>query len=309
MLLSILVLGRNGNISRALLDIASERSALKVLSVGREEINFSERGLVSKALDKFRPTIVINAAAYTKVDDAEIERDAAQAINVQGPSEIAEWCANNRALLVHYSSDYVFDGRPGMPWKETDDRKPINYYGVTKMEGEDRITAVLDNFLIFRISWIFSPHGQNFFRTILGLAQERELLKVVNDQIGTPSSAYDIAAATYRALESYTQDKSGIYHLRNEGFATWHEFAEQIVKRASARGLPVRCRQVLGIPSSEFPSRATRPINSKMMTDKFQQTFDVRMATWSDALDRCLDIENYKQNEKQSRDAKDVKAD
>jgi len=214
----ILVFGKNGQVATALREILPE-----AIFLGSEAANFLSPESVIQALETHKPTVIINAAAYTQVDKAETERDAALTINAKTPGTIAQWCKSHNALLIHYSTDYVFDGSGDKPWLETDTPNPQNYYGLSKWEGEKAIQASGCKHYIFRVSWVYSPWGANFKKTILRLAQEREELKIVADQWGSPTKAEDIAGAS---------QEFGLYHWRFSEYTTWHQFAMTIVEEA-----------------------------------------------------------------------------
>lgn len=260
----ILVFGKNGQVATALREILPEATFL-----GSDSANFLNPSQVIQSLDEHQPTVVINASAYTQVDKAEADREAALTINATTPKAIAEWCKNHDALLIHYSTDYVFDGSGEKPWLETDMPNPQNYYGLSKWEGEKAIQASDCKHYIFRVSWVYSPWGNNFKKTILRLAQEREELKIVADQWGSPTKAEDIAAATKQVVEKYLSNKPaayGLYHWRFRDYTTWHQFALEIVEGAKKSGLPIKTKNILPITTEAFPTPAKRPKNSRLGT-------------------------------------------
>lgn len=260
----ILVFGKNGQVATALREVLPDATFL-----GSEVANFLSPEAVVKALETHKPEVVINAAAYTQVDKAETERDAAITINATTPGAIAKWCKSHNALLVHYSTDYVFDGTGDKPWLETDTPNPQNYYGLSKWEGEKAIQASGCKHYIFRVSWVYSPWGANFKKTILRLAQEREELKIVADQWGSPTKAEDIAAATREVVTKYLSGKPsefGLYHWRFSEYTTWHQFAMSIVEEAKTAGVAIKAKSILPIPTEAFPTPAKRPKNSRLGT-------------------------------------------
>ncbi|MGZ3746152.1 MAG: dTDP-4-dehydrorhamnose reductase [Pseudobdellovibrionaceae bacterium] len=260
----ILVFGKNGQVATALREILPQ-----ALFVGSDVANFLDQSTVLKALEEYQPDIVINAAAYTQVDKAESEKEAALAINGSTPGVIAEWCKNHGALLVHYSTDYVFDGSGEKPWVETDQPQPINYYGFSKWQGEKAIQASGCKHYIFRVSWVYSPWGQNFKKTILRLAQEREELSIVGDQWGAPTKAEDIAQATLKVIENYQNKRPaefGLYHWRFSEYMTWHQFALNIVEEARKAGVVLKVKNIKSIPTEAYPTPAKRPKNSRLGT-------------------------------------------
>jgi len=260
----ILVFGKNGQVATALSKILPEATFL-----GSDVANFLDPDSVLKALDQYNPEVVINAAAYTQVDKAESEQKAAMTINAETPGAIAKWCKSHNALLIHYSTDYVFDGTGEKPWLETDEPNPVNFYGLSKWEGEKAIQASGCKHYIFRVSWVYSPWGNNFKKTILRLAQEREELKIVADQWGSPTRAEDIASETKKVVEKYLNGKApewGLYHWRFSDYTTWHQFALDIVNEAKNAGAALKVQNILPISTEAFPTPAKRPKNSRLGT-------------------------------------------
>jgi len=260
----ILVFGKNGQVATALSKILPQ-----AIFLGSDQANFLEPQTVLNALEHYKPEIIINAAAYTQVDKAEIERSAAMTINAETPGVIAKWCKNHHALLIHYSTDYVFDGSGEKPWLETDAPNPVNFYGRSKWEGEKAIQASGCKHYIFRVSWVYSPWGVNFKKTILRLAQEREELKIVADQWGSPTKAEDIATETKKFIERYRGHKGpefGLYHWRFSDYTSWYHFATSIVEEAKQSGIALKVKQILPISTEAFPTPAKRPKNSRLGT-------------------------------------------
>jgi dTDP-4-dehydrorhamnose reductase len=248
--------------------------------------------------DKVRevaPHVIINAGAYTAVDRAESEMDRAMAINARAPGILAEEAARSGALLVHYSTDYVFDGLKSEPWIETDVTNPLNAYGASKLAGEDAIRKAGDRYLIFRTSWVYAAHGKNFLLTMLRLGRERDTLNVVDDQTGAPTTAIELARATRTILSGILTGRFGsasewteIYHMTCAGAVSWCGFARAIFVRGTNL-LNGRMPQVNPIKTSEFPTPAARPHNSVLSNDKLHSRFGVRLAPWESALDEVLD--------------------
>jgi dTDP-4-dehydrorhamnose reductase len=258
----ILVFGKNGQVATALQEVLPGATFL-----GSDTANFLDPASVLKALNQYHPSLVINAAAYTQVDKAESEKEAALTINGSTPGVIAEWCKNHEALLIHYSTDYVFDGSGTKPWVETDLPKPVNYYGFSKWQGEKAIQASDCKHYIFRVSWVYSPWGQNFKKTILRLAQEREELSIVGDQWGAPTKAEDIARETRKVIENYQSGEPlefGIYHWRFSEYMTWHQFALNIIEEAKKAGAVLKIKNIKSIPTEAYPTPAKRPKNSRL---------------------------------------------
>lgn len=263
----ILVFGKNGQIATALREILPDATFLS-----SQEANFLDPQGVVDVLNKIKPTVVINASAYTAVDQAEQEKDKALTINATTPGAIAKWCCEHSATMIHYSTDYVFSGEGERPWLETDPTSPVNWYGETKLRGEKAIQDAGCPAYIFRISWVYSPWGTNFPKTILRLANEREELKIVNDQWGAPTDARDVAKLTAQLANSLEKKSdcpaTGIYHLRFEDFQTWYQFAQKIITDARTAGLLLKVQQISPVTSDEFPTAAKRPKNSRLGTTR-----------------------------------------
>lgn len=279
-----LVFGKNGQIARSLRTFFPE-----AIFLSHDEANFENRSQVLAAMEKHAPELVINASAYTEVDKAEVEPGRSLAINAEMPGEIAFWCKKNKSSLIHYSTDYVYNGFGENPWTEADSTSPQNRYGATKLAGEQEIVSSGCHHIILRTSWVYSPFGKNFVLTMLKLGQEREQLKVVNDQIGSPTSALDIAKCT-AAIARHEQfiNQSGVYNLANSGFVSWHGFAKQIFKESQQFGIHLKIQDVLPIPSSDYPTPAKRPLNSRLDTSKIQRQFDIHLQPWREALHECF---------------------
>jgi dTDP-4-dehydrorhamnose reductase len=267
----------------------------EVIAVDRSTLDLGDADAVRRVVRGVRPDVVINAAAYTAVDRAEDEPEAAMRINGLAPGWIAEECRALRALMVHYSTDYVWDGSGDAPRLETDPTAPLNEYGRTKLAGERAIAAVGGHWLTFRTSWVFADRAANFPRTMLRLAAERESLRVVGDQHGAPTSARLIADATahavVRALDETARGRfeSGLYNLVAGGETTWHGVALAVVEGARRRGLPIRASEVESIPSAAFPTRARRPANSRMSTAAFRARFGLALPDWERGVGLFLD--------------------
>ena len=250
-----------------------------------------QKGL-ENTLEYLAPDIIVNAAAYTAVDRAESEPEIANIINSEAPSILAKQAYKLGAFLVHYSTDYVFDGSGDKPWHETDQPNPLNIYGQTKLQGETGVQESGCHHLIFRTSWVFSAQGQNFIRTMLKLATERDQLKVINDQIGSPTGAELIADATAHALKSALTDPglAGTYHLAAGGETSWYEYAKLIIDAAGKHGLELKAtwEDIQPVPSEEFPTTAKRPMNSRLDTSKLQSAFGLHLPRWEQGILRAL---------------------
>lgn len=280
-----LILGAHGQLGRELQ--AAFSSAGDVIAHSRTACDLRDPFSVRIAIRTARPDVILNAAAYTAVDRAESEPDLAMLINGEAPGIMAEEANKIGALLVHYSTDYVFDGSKSEPWTEDDLVNPLNVYGETKLAGERGIQQIGGRFVIFRTSWVFAPHGHNFLRTMLRLGQEREELKIVNDQRGAPTSASALAVATRSILTAgRTFDEvGGIYHMTCAGETTWAGFAQSIFAKAHANK---PWASVIGIPASQYPTPARRPSNSVLSNAKLKAAFGVVLPSWETALDEAL---------------------
>ncbi len=250
--------------------------------------DFSDPESVVALLDTARPTRVINAAAYTAVDKAESEPAAAQAANAETPGAIARWCAAHDVPLLHYSTDYVFDGSGSRPYRPDDATAPLGVYGASKLAGEEAIRAAGARHLIFRTAWVYAAHSQNFFRTMLRVGAERDVLRVVADQIGTPTPAALIADVTAQVLRA-DDPRSGTWHLTAIGETSWHGFAEAIFGGAVERGLIARAPTVEAITTADYPTPAKRPAYSRLDITTLEQDFGIALPTWQVGLDGVLD--------------------
>lgn len=287
----VLILGANGQVGAELQRTFADYG--QIVALGRDRCDLADFDQVRSAIKDVQPTVILNAAAYTAVDRAETERDLAMRVNGEAAGVVAEEAHRLSALLVHYSTDYVFDGSKATPWVEDDATGPLSVYGSSKLEGERRIAETGGNSLIFRTSWVFSPHGHNFLRTMLRLGEEREHLKIVNDQMGAPTSALAIATATRQAVarvhtgQLEPSEYSGIYHMTCAGLTTWCGFAGAIFRRAkNLQGK--KWATVTGIPSTDYPTPAVRPKNSVLSNEKLQSRLGVGLCSWETALDQTL---------------------
>lgn len=263
----ILVFGYSGQVATALRSLLSQEPQCTFLS--SIEANFNNTESVIAQLARLKPKIIINASAYTQVDKAEDEKDLCFKVNATTPGAIAEWCLQNSATLIHYSTDYVFDGSGTQAWIETDQANPTNWYGFSKLEGENKILNSKCRAYILRVSWVYSPWGQNFYKTIFKLCNEREQLNIVNDQWGSPTDARDIAESTIKLCKLIQQNqppKTGIYHLRFSDYSTWYDFALKIAEKVKKLNSSAKIQTIKPISSAEYPTKATRPKNSKLST-------------------------------------------
>lgn len=252
--------------------------------------DFTRLSDLAHSVRTIRPDVVVNAAAHTAVDKAESERDTVHTINAEAPGVLAQEAEALGAWLVHYSTDYVFDGSGQHPWSEEDLPKPLNTYGQTKWLGEQNIAQACANHLILRTSWVYAARGGNFAKTMLRLAKDREELTVINDQIGAPTGAELLADATALALRHLIKQPSdaGTYHLTASGETSWHGYAQHVLATARSAGVDLKAQNVKAVPSSAFPTPAKRPQNSRLNTQKFQSTFGLRLPPWELGVDRML---------------------
>jgi len=287
---TILVTGANGQVGFELL--RSLQGLGRVVSCDRSTLDLSDLDRVRAFVRDLKPSLIVNPAAYTAVDKAESEVDAARRLNADVPRIFAEEMARTGGALIHYSTDYVFDGTKAGAYTETDAPNPVNAYGATKLEGERAIAATGCAHLILRTSWVYGRRGRNFLLTMLKLGRERSELRVVADQVGAPTWAKTIAAATAHIVAQSTasadadwlKQRAGVYHFTSAGATSWCGFAEAIFAAALAPHAP----KVVPIASVDYPTPAKRPANSKLALDKLTATFGVRMPDWRDALELCL---------------------
>ncbi len=288
--MNILLLGKQGQVGwelqRALLPLGT------VTAFDQTEVDFIELDKLGDCILKLSPDIVVNAAAYTAVDKAESEPELANIVNAQAVKVIAEAVKQINGCLVHYSTDYVFDGTKDSPYLESDATSPQSVYGQTKQLGEQLIADVACQHFIFRTSWVYARLGHNFARTMLRLAKQREQLKVVVDQVGVPTSAELIADITAMCLLQFKQgnNASGLYHLVASGETNWHEFAKLVITEAIQAGaeLKISPEQIIPIKTSAYPTPATRPLNSRLNTDKIKQQFGLVLPDWQVQVKRLV---------------------
>ena len=293
--MKILLLGKNGQVGRAL-----ERALAPLAGPGElvalDRTNggdLAQLDALAATVRQLRPQVIVNAAAYTAVDKAESEPDQARLINALAPEVLAKEAQALGAWLVHYSTDYVFDGSGTRAWVETDVTAPLNIYGQSKLEGERLIQAHCTRHLIFRTSWVYAAHGSNFAKTMLKLAQEREHLRVIDDQWGAPTGAELLAAVTATEIEktSLAGDAlAGLYHLAASGETTWHAYASHVISQAKALrpDLSWAVQEIAPVPSSAFVTAARRPHNSRLNTAKLQAALGIHLPDWRQGVDEML---------------------
>ncbi|HZZ92527.1 MAG TPA: dTDP-4-dehydrorhamnose reductase [Usitatibacter sp.] len=292
-----LLTGASGQVGSELVRALAGRA--DVAAYDRRSLDLTDGAALSRAMREVKPALVLNAAAYTAVDKAESEEAAAHAVNAVAPGILGEEARRCGALLVHYSTDYVFDGTKREPYLETDPTAPMGAYGRTKLEGESAIAASGCDHLILRTSWVFGSHGQNFVRTMLRLAETRRELRVVADQHGAPTSSRDLAAATLAILGgddisesrlARVRGASGVYHATAAGVTTWHAFAQQIFSEWAWRNAGrFVAPKVVPIPTSEYPTAARRPAYSVLSNERLLRVFGVRLPGWRSGLGEALE--------------------
>lgn len=292
--MKILLFGKNGQVGWELQRSLAPLGELIALNSTSEEFCGDLTNLIGlkRTIRKIAPDVIVNAAAYTAVDKAESEPELAHVLNAQAPDILAQEARQLNAWLVHYSTDYVFNGAGNQPYLETDVTDPLNIYGKTKLEGEKNIITSGCSYLIFRTSWIYATDGNNFIKTILRLAQQRDKLEVVNDQVGSPTGAEllaDITAYTLFSLK-HKPKVSGLYHLVAGGCTSWYDFARFILEYARYVNFPLKIQSdtLLPITSKDFPLPAKRPLNSRLNTSKLENTFNLILPAWQTGVSRTL---------------------
>ncbi len=289
----IVILGANGQVGYEL-----QRSLLplgEVIALDRTQADLTQLDNLKQTLIDLKPNVIVNAAAYTAVDKAEEEQDLAMLINGEALKVIAEATKQLNALLIHYSTDYVFDGTKTEPYTEDDTPNPINVYGKTKLAGENAVIGSGCDYLLFRTSWVYSLHGHNFLKTILRFAQEREELSIVDDQIGRPTWARSIADVTVKcisqALDRIKENHftSDLYHLSSQGDTSWYGFALEIIEQTRQKMLyNLRLKKLAPISTDQYPTLAKRPANSRLCADKLENDYNVLLPNWQHALTACI---------------------
>lgn len=262
----------------------------RVVAPPRTEFDLGHPERLLAWLDRVRPDVIVNAAAYTAVDQAEKERELAFRINAEAPEVMARWAGEHGAIMVQYSTDYVYDGKKAGRYHEDDATAPLNVYGQSKLAGEQAVRRLAPHSLVLRVSWLFSPFGNNFLHTILRLALERPQLKIVNDQVGAPTSTALVADVTAQILEQCLSGRVeqpwGVYHLAASGEASWYDFARRIVRELSLSGVQLACAEsdITPISSGEWPTPAQRPANSRLDCSRLTQTFGLNLGRWDEGM-------------------------
>ncbi len=294
---SILLLGANGQVGHALK--ASLASIGAVTSCTRAQLDLSVADDLPEAIAalvaRVKPAVIVNATAYTAVDQAESESARAQVVNALVPGLLASAAERVGACMVHYSTDYVFDGMQSVPYVETDATNPLSVYGRTKLQGEQAVAVACHRHLIFRTSWVVSAHGGNFLKTMLKVGQERDSLRVVSDQFGAPTSARLIAQVTTEILAQMLEQPAedprwGLYHLVAAGQTNWHAYAQYVLTQAQSAGWPIKVdpARLTAIAAADYPVAAVRPMSSRLNTHKIQQAFGMTLPDWTHGVDEVL---------------------
>lgn len=289
----ILIFGKNGQVGWELCRTLSTLGEIRAVDI--DECDLTDKASITDALDEFKPTVIANAAAYTAVDKAETERELAFKLNADAPGIMADWAAKHDALIIHYSTDYVFDGTKKEPWTEDDKPNPLNVYGESKLAGDINIQNSGCKHLIFRTSWVYGARGKNFYLTMRKLLQEKDEIRVVNDQYGAPTWCRTIAEATAQALAQVQsplcsvdmQKISGVYNLTNSGVTTWYGFAKRIAKELTRLGFNIKA-DIKPITAAEYPTPAVRPKYSSLDGAKLSNTMGLQMPNYEDALIACM---------------------
>ncbi len=287
--MKILITGASGQLGHELIR-QGRASDFSIENLNRQELDISNEAQVAQVLPHVSPSVVINAAAYTDVDKAETESDMAYAVNRDGPAYLARYCSDHGVALIHISTDYVFDGTKGRPYRENDPISPLGVYGQSKAQGEALIRSTLKNHIIVRTSWLYSVYGNNFVKTILKLIQERPNLQVVADQFGSPTSASDLAEALLIIVTKIATGGNfdwGTYHYCGKGITTWHGLAEKIIQLAQSYGtLPIK--QVAPITTAEWPTPAKRPPYSALDCSLLKSQFGIAPRPWQESLKHTI---------------------
>lgn len=294
--MNILIIGKTGQVSWELQRIMGVLGTVQC--AGRPELDLADRDSVRQVIREVAPDLLINAAAYTAVDQAESEPEMAMKINGESPGIMAEEMKHLGGLMVHYSTDFVYDGSGISPWSESSSTAPLNAYGMSKLAGDRAVAAAAGAYFIFRTSWVYSARGRNFLRTVLRLAESGKPLRIVDDQTGSPTWSRDIASATAMVIaqlsraasdrsrdhSAHAADFSGIYHMSSSGYVTWYGFARAILEEAQRLGLTEDIPQLTAISTPEYPTPARRPHNSRLCNEKLRSTFGLTLPPWHESL-------------------------
>jgi dTDP-4-dehydrorhamnose reductase len=286
----LLIAGWQGQVARALVELAPSAPDVEAFAVGRPGLDLCNAATIKRAMTDFQPDVIINSAAYTAVDKAESERDAAFALNRTGAGLLAEEAAKRGAAIIHISTDYVFDGRKSAPYVETDGVAPQNVYGRSKLQGEQAVRQMNPEHVIARTAWVYSATGSNFVKTMLRLAGDRDSLRVVDDQIGNPTYAPHLAKALLeiarKVRHAPRDDQWGTYHLAGLGDVSWCGFAREVFRVSAELGGP--SASVTPISTADYPTPAARPKNSRLDCNKAEQMFGVALPDWREGVRECV---------------------
>jgi len=277
---SIIVFGASGQLGHCIKNLA-EQKGVNIIFPDESEANILDTDALNKVFEKHKPAYAINCAAYTAVDKAEADVEPASRVNVTGAENLAVLCRKYNVILIHISTDFVFKGDKATPRVESDEANPISVYGQTKLDGEKAVAAILPQHFIIRTGWLYSEYGNNFVKTMLKLGAERDELKIIADQVGTPTYAIDLAGIILHIIEVNSK-AYGTYHYSNEGVTSWFDFARAIfdISATKVKAIPIR--------TDEYPTKATRPAYSVMDKSKIKQTFNIEIPYWRDSLITCL---------------------
>ncbi|WP_342733687.1 dTDP-4-dehydrorhamnose reductase [Bradyrhizobium sp. B117] len=291
----VLLTGTNGQVGGTLLPLLQQRAT--VIAPPRSEFDFAQPDALSQKLDRFAPDLIVNPAAFTAVDRAEVEHELAFRINAEAPAAIARWAARKSVPLVHFSTDYVFDGSGSEPWREDSVPNPLSVYGSSKLAGDAAIAAAGCPYLIVRTSWVYAASGANFLKTIARLAKERKELRIVADQIGAPTSAKTIVDVVANivpmdrsGLDATFEQRKGVLNVVCAGETSFHGFASAIVEGLRSRGWSLQVEDIVPIRSHEFPVKAKRPANSRLSLERLRREFGILTPDWRSALEHELDL-------------------
>jgi dTDP-4-dehydrorhamnose reductase len=280
---NIVVFGASGQLGQCFKYLAEKEGLSSIFFPSEAEANILDYDALQKVFEIYKPAYCINCAAYTAVDKAEDDQETALRVNKNGVEHLALLCVENNSTLIHVSTDFVFKGDQSTPRDEESATEPVNVYGQTKLEGEQAVGALLNKYFIIRTGWLYSEYGNNFVKTMLKLGAERNELKVIADQAGTPTYAIDLAGCILQIINSKSTDY-GIYHYSNEGIASWYDFAKAIFDLSGTRV------KVVPVKTSEYVTKATRPAYSVMDKSKIKNTFNIEIPYWRDSLLTCINI-------------------
>jgi dTDP-4-dehydrorhamnose reductase len=287
--MKILLTGSKGQLGREV-EKSGISAGLDITPMDLPEIDITDSNMLIRIFSELKPSIVINAAAYTAVDPAETQKDICYAVNLDGPANLTRLCDKYNARLIHVSTDYVFDGKGNTPYQEDDPVSPINVYGHSKAEGEKAVIAGSGKHIVLRTSWLYGRYGKNFVKTMLRMGQEKREIKVVNDQYGCPTCAYDLAKVIILIAQQFSEgksDNSGIYQYSGSGITTWYEFAVSIFQFAGEIGIN-KIPSVTPIPTSQFPTAAKRPLYTALDCAKIKMSFGVELTPWRHSLKKTI---------------------